>query len=306
MNDLSVLLLQHGLERLLPYLPRLARPSIRLMENESVGVAGNTRLGGLPDVLPHFRWPCLRDCNLSAERAATVDLDEPLVFLGQVNWGQLKPYDIENVLPATGGAIFFMGIGAAVGVFFAATVNAFAPRHFPLPENVKTVLPRRVLEPRFEWTLPPYGLHGTIGGGDFQMGFFDTLFGEVEFLELSDAERKAYGQFRSQLVHPGTYRHRVLGHADYEQNPMQLDLERRARGLTLDQQTYLTLCDPTASLTRQLKLQALASKWRLAFQVARFSDNDELWGNAGTTYFWSKQDDLSSLVPRFVGDAQTD
>ena len=57
MTDISVLLFQHGLERLLPYLPTLARPSIRLIENESVGVAGDTRLGGLPDVLPHFRWP---------------------------------------------------------------------------------------------------------------------------------------------------------------------------------------------------------------------------------------------------------
>lgn len=304
MNDLSVLFLQHGLEKLLPYLPLLVRPSIRLVETEEIGAAGVSRLGGLPDILPHFRWPRLRDCPSAPEGAENADLDTPLIFLGQLNWAQLKPYDLENVLPASGGAIFFTGVGAGAGHYFVATVNQFAPRHFPLPENLKYVLPRRVLQPQFEWTLPYYGYHGTIGGGDFQKCFFDVVSPAIEFMELSDAERKAYEGLRTQVRHLGIHCHRVLGHADYEQNPVQLDLERRTRGLSLDHETYISLCDPTLPLTRQLKRQTFESQWRLAFQLAHFITDDGLWSDGGTHYFWSKRSDLSASLPRFIGDAQ--
>ncbi len=304
MNELAVLCLQHGLERLLPYLPVLARPSIRLLETEVVGTAGASRLGGLPDVLPHFRWPRLRDCHLPAEQAESADLDEPLVFLGQLNWGQLKPYDFENVLPASGGAIFFTSLGAAAGHYFVATVNQFSPHHFPLPQDLKHVLPRRVLQPQFAWTLPYYGYHGTIGGGDFQRCFFDTVSPAIEFLELSHVERKAYEGFRAQVMQTGTHPHRVLGHADYEQNPIQFDLERRTRGLSLDRETYLTLCDPTAPLTRQLKRQTFESQWRLAFQIGHFITEEGLWQDGGSYYFWSKRNDLSASLPHFIGDLQ--
>lgn len=304
MNDLSVLFLHHGLEKLLPYLPLLARPSIRLFETEEVGDAGVSRLGGLPDVLPHFRWPRLRDCQSAPAGANDSDLYAPLVFLGQLNFAQLKPYDLENVLPASGGAIFFTGLGAGAGHYFVATVNQFAPRHFPLPENVSHVLPRRVFHPQFEWTLPYYGYHGTIGGGDSRRCFFDTVSPAIEFLELSDVERKAYKALRGQAGQAGAHRHRVLGHADYEQNPLQLDLERRTRDLSLDSETYLSLCDPSAPLTRQLKRQTFESQWRLAFQLAHFITPDGLWEDGGTYYFWSKRNDLSASLPRFIGEAQ--
>lgn len=304
MNELAVLCLQHGLERLLPYLPLLARPSIRLLETEEMGNAGVSRLGGLPDVLPHFRWPRLRDCRGVPEGAQDTDLDVPLMFLGQLNWAQLKPFDLENVLPPTGGALFFTGQGEGANHYFVATVNQFAQRHFPLPEELKHVLSRRVLQPHFEWTLPNYGYHGTIGGGDFQQCFFDTVSPAIEFLELSDAERKAYKGLKAQAGQPGAHRHRVLGHADYEQNPLQLDLERRTRGLLLDRETYLTLCDPTAPLTHQLKRQTFESQWRLAFQIGHFISEEGLWEDGGTYYFWSKRKDLVASLPRFIGDVQ--
>ncbi|BCM91424.1 hypothetical protein IAD21_03296 [Abditibacteriota bacterium] len=304
MNDLAVLFLQHGLERLLPHMPTLARPSIRLRETEEVGRAGYSRLGGLPDAYPDFRWPRFRDCQLSAQQAETLDLDTPLIFLGQLNWQQLKPFDTANALPTSGGALFFTGLGLGAGTYFVANLDEFAPRHFPLPEHLKYVLPRRLLYPQFEWTLPYYGFHGTIGGGDARKCFFDTLSPGIEFLVLSDAESKAYEQLRANLGQAGSSRHRVLGHPDYEQNPMRLDLECQTRGLVLNYKTYLELYDPQAPLTRQLKQQALDSKWRLAFQVGHFSTDEGLWGDGGTHYFWSKQEDLYSPVPRFIGSGQ--
>jgi uncharacterized protein YwqG len=302
MNDLSILFLQHGLERLLPHLPTLARPSIRLFETEGLGSAGSSRLGGLPDVSPVFRWPRLRDCHLSPKQAANSNLDTPLIFLGQLNWEQLKPYDIEGVLPLSGGALFFTGLEG--GAYFATSIQEFYPYHFPLPGDLKYVLPRRLLRPQHEWTLPHYGFHGTIGGGDARKCFFDTLYPGIEFLVLTDSERKSYEQLRANLGQAGTHRHRLLGHPEYEQNPMRLELECQARGLDLNYKNYLTLYDPQASLTRQLKQQAIESKWRLALQLGHLCTLDGLWGDAGSYYFWSKQEELYTAMPRFVGTGQ--
>jgi hypothetical protein len=182
-------------------------------------------------------------------------------------------------------------------------IDAVASHHFPLPDDLRHVLPQRSLLPQFEWTLPRYALHGTIGGGDFQRCFFDTFSPAVEFLELSDTERKAYDAFRAQVTQSGPHRHRVLGHPEYEQNPVQLDLERQARGL-LSYENYLTLCDPQALLTRQLKRQALESQWRMVLQLAYLVGHQGLWSDAGTYYFWSKQSELQTAHPRFVGDVQ--
>jgi len=305
MKDLALLFQAHGLGRLVPHLPTLARPSIRLLENEqSPNAVGCCRLGGLPDAPDGFVWPRVGDC-LPSPQLADVDLEAPLAFLGQLNWKQLKPFDLETVLPLSGGALFFVAFGA--WAYHVVPVPEFSSRQALAPKNLQDVLPARILAPRIEWTLPYYGSHGTIGGGDYRNCFFDVLAPEAEFLELDEAEQGAYEEVRLQLQAPSSRyvpHHRVLGHPDYEQNPMRLELEEQARGLSLDYETYLTLCDPQAPLTEQLKQQALESDWQLAFQVACFCDHPDLWGDGGTYYFWSQTQELLLPNPRFVGDGQ--
>jgi len=305
MNNIASVLRAHDLERIVPHLPALARPSIRLLESDQTPSAvSSCCLGGLPDAPADFVWPRVRDCSLSSQ-PADADLDAPLAFLGQLNWEQLRPFDVENVLPPSGGALFFVGFG--VWVYHVVPIKEFASHQVAAPQNLKEVLPARALTPELEWTLPYYGSHGTIGGGDAQNCFFDVLSPEVEFLELDEAEQGAYEEVRLQLQAPSSRsipHHRVLGHPDYEQNPMRLDLERQTRGLSLDYETYLTLCEPQEPLTKQLKQQALESNWQLAFQVACFCDQDELWGDGGTYYFWSQAHELLLPNPRFIGDGQ--
>jgi len=305
MNNIALLFQVNGLGRLVPHLPALARPSIRLLEEEECKVAtGCCRLGGLPDAPDGFAWPRVGDC-LSSPQTRDANLEAPLAFLGQLNWEQLKPYDIENVLPSSGGALFFTAFG--VWVYLVVPIKEFGSQAVATPQNLQSILPARALMPEFEWTLPYYGTHGTIGGGDYRNCFFDVLSPEVEFLELDKAERDAYDEVRLRLQVPSSRyvpHHRVLGHPDYEQNPMRLELEEQARGLSLDYETYTTLCDPQAPLTTQLKQQALESNWQLAFQVACFCDHPDLWGDGGTYYFWSKAHELLLPHPRFIGDGQ--
>jgi len=305
MNDIAHLLEANGLGRLVSHLPALARPSIRLLEEEGRDAAtGCCRLGGLPDAPDGFVWPRVSDCSPSPQ-TSDADPDAPLAFLGQVNWEQLRPFDLGNVLPPSGGALFFVAFG--VWTYIAVPVKEFGSQTIVAPKNLKEVLPARALTPEPEWTLPYYGTHGTIGGGDSRNCFFDVFSPELEFLELNEAECDAYEEVRLQLQVPSSRyvpHHRVLGHPDYQQNPMRLDLEGQTRGLSLDYETYLTLCDPQAPLTKQLKEQALESDWQLAFQVACFSDHPELWGDGGTYYFWSQARELLSPHPRFVGDGQ--
>ncbi len=299
--DLEELFRQHNLQRLIPHLPALARPSIRLLETEDVVSVGLSRLGGLPEAPAGFVWPRVRDCS-PEYLGEGADPDAPLAFLGQLNWAQLKPFDVENVLPASGGALFFAGFG--VWCYFAASVDSFAAP-VAAPTDLASVLPELLLAPQFEWTLPAYGSHGTIGGGDIRNCFADVFAPETEFLELSRDEQDAYDKVRESLSQPERrHIHRVLGHPNYEQNPMVLDLERQARGLKLDYETYSTLCEPDAPLTVELKQQAVESNWQLAFQVACFCDDDELWGDGGTYYFWNRACELQLPQPRFIGDGQ--
>ncbi|RYX83047.1 DUF1963 domain-containing protein [bacterium] len=291
MTDLEPLFHHHGLQRLIPHLPQLARPSIRLLETEKTTDAGYSRLGGLPDTPADFTWPHSHD-----------SLDKPLIFLGQLNWGELKPHDIENILPSSGGVLFFVNPGNADSC--VVPLAEFAPQPVAPPPDLAYILPVQHVRPHCEWTLPYYGFHGTIGGGDSRRCFFDVHWPEIEFFELTDAERNAYEQLIAGIAHPGHFRHRLLGHSDTIQNPMRLDLERQARGISLDYENYLTLCDPQAPLTRGLKQQALESDWQLAFQISSFCSHHELWGDGGTYYFWIKKNDLNSPSPRFICEGQ--
>src|SRR5437763_17178634 len=85
-----------GLSRLPKDLDFLARDSIRLhtkLAGENDVSIGASRVGGVPDVPPDFKWP---------ERK-----EVPQSFIAQLNLEEVHPYDTHGALPSRGMLWFF-------------------------------------------------------------------------------------------------------------------------------------------------------------------------------------------------------
>lgn len=74
----------------------LLRPAIRIFASNNMvpGGTGQSKLGGNPDLPKDWDWPLYEG--------------QPLNFLLQINLADVKPYDLENLLPASGHLYFFV------------------------------------------------------------------------------------------------------------------------------------------------------------------------------------------------------
>src|SRR5436305_7694173 len=87
---------QAGISRLLKDIDALAKPSIRLYTtpvDEASLPGGASKVGGHPDLPPGLAWPEFGGL--------------PQSFIAQIRLAEVKPYDAEDVLPATGMLWFF-------------------------------------------------------------------------------------------------------------------------------------------------------------------------------------------------------
>jgi uncharacterized protein YwqG len=87
----------------------------------------------------------------------------------------------------------------------------------------------------------------------------------------------------------GRTQHRILGHPQLIQNPMELECQLASNGVYCG--------GPEGYQSKRAKsLESGAADWRLLLQI----DTDEdgpgwMWGDVGRIYFWIKQQDLKSL-----------
>jgi uncharacterized protein YwqG len=87
----------------------------------------------------------------------------------------------------------------------------------------------------------------------------------------------------------GPTQHRLLGHPQLIQNPMELECQLASNGVYCG--------GPEGYESEKAKhLQSGAADWRLLLQI----DTDEegpgwMWGDVGRIYFWIKEHDLKNL-----------
>jgi uncharacterized protein YwqG len=99
----------------------------------------------------------------------------------------------------------------------------------------------------------------------------------------------SYRALCDELTRTGSLTHRLLGHPQLIQNPMELECQLASNGI---------YCGG-ASRFQEAEAKALepgAVDWRLLLQI----DTDEdgpgwMWGDVGRIYFWIKKQDLASL-----------
>ena len=243
---------------------------------------GASRLGGIPDVPPDFEWPrwlappTWWDKLRARWQPRT---PTPLGFLAQVNLSEMPC--IDPAMPLTGWLYFFYDFyrcpwgfdptdREAFRVFYIdCLVSRLKRAMMPADSNRKHVDHACRVEAQAMLTLP------------------DALPDEV----ADDDQFGAYDELRERL--PDADGHRLLGHPQIVQGPMELECQLASNGLYCG--TAAGYDDPRAKA-----LEAGAVDWRLLLQI----DTDEdgpgwMWGDLGKIYFWIKKQDLAAR--RFDG-----
>lgn len=258
---------QTGISRLLKDLDVLAKPSIRIYPtpvDEASLPLGISKVGGLPDLPPDLIWPEFQGL--------------PQSFIAQFRLAEVKPYDAEGILPATGMLWFFYDAkqeaygddphdrGAWQILFRESDLTNF--RRTPAPAR----LPK---ESRFKASAVRFASEVTLSQVP-QM--------EVANYDWSDEELEKYEDLVARLTPPDqrAFRHRLLGNPDLIQDDMRLQCQLISHGIT----------DENNPVAQELKKGAM--DWRLLFQV----DTDERigmrWGSAGMLYYWITSTNLQA------------
>ncbi len=100
------LIADEGLRELKRPVLRLARPALRMKEGGRTVPVGASKVGGLPDLPPGFRWPAGGDCH-AIYNDDTGGTDRLAGFLAQINFAEVAHTEAGRELPAEGLLSFF-------------------------------------------------------------------------------------------------------------------------------------------------------------------------------------------------------
>jgi uncharacterized protein YwqG len=245
---------------------------------------GESRIGGIPDLPPSLEWPRWipraptydrygRDWNPSGPAA--------LGFIAQIDLSSIP--NVDGVLPTNGWLYFFYDRycepwgfdpadrGCCRAVYAECDRSSLTRTQPPSDADPEHMAEPCLVEAWAELTLP------------------DDLPG----IEYGTAAYEAYRELCDELAKPGGFtQHRLLGHPQLVQNPMELECQLASNGV------YCGGVEGCQSHEAK-RLQAGTADWQLLLQI----DTDEdgpgwMWGDCGRIYFWIKKQDLA--VRRFA------
>jgi uncharacterized protein YwqG len=256
-----------GLSRLLKDIDFLAKDSIRLYAKPAgeydISI-GASRIGGVPDVPPGFRWP---------ERK-----EVPQSFIAQINLDDVHKFDTNGALPQRGILLFFYdakqetygadpadrgGWSIYFSDDYAGLQRITAPVNLPAESQFKACSIRFASEitlsqqpkleiPDFDWT-------------DDEVHKYETLL----------------STFPNPDDHAALH-NRLLGNPETIQDDMRLECQLASHGVT-------DINDPRAT-----ELSKGAMDWQLLLQIDTDERTGMRWGDAGMIYFWITGSDLKA------------
>ncbi len=230
---------------------------------------GTSHLGGAPLLPPDFAWPRVSE--------------EPLVFLGQLDLGQLRPLPPgpdADLLPRTGMLSLFFITGDpdpahGQGLLFyfpdpAVLVRTAKPRDVRDPSYPIYILTGQADDPALPgWEQPFYALLlDTFGGAD-----------ECPYSRAIEVVRDL-ATYGGQWWDEGVPRHQLLGY------PHILQSDALAAA-AYDEREHLGVAHPPWN-SRETAEQA--AQWRLLWQVD--SEDDLMLGDVGMVHVVIREEDL--------------
>jgi uncharacterized protein YwqG len=259
---------RQAFERLPDRVKRCVRPSLRIRTIPTPVDAlklAQSRIGGLPDLPPEFKWPRYDGLALS--------------FIAQLDLAELALQPSVLPLPRQGSLVFFYDSEQRTWGFDPKDRGSAVVSYIGAPTSslVRTDLPADVSEPgKFQCCALRYNHEQNLP--DACSAYYDP--------ELSEDEKTLLFNYhdavRDQSNAP---RHRIGGHADCVQNPMELECQLVTNGLYCGDATGYE--DP-----RRATLASGTLEWRLLLQIDTDDDARMMWGDCGTIYYWIREEDL--------------
>lgn len=247
---------------------RYRRNSVRLIPTPaelSIIPLGGNRIGGCPDVPKDFEWPRFEN--------------HPLSFIAQLNLADIAHYELGLDLPICGSLLFFYDSqqrtwgfaprdkGSAVVLYSSCDTDQL--RRVPLPPEIDKM--------------------GVFNGcslafkPDTNYPSYDSIFFNPELSE--DEMNRLFAYQEQQRANDFGPFHRIGGHADCVQNPMELECALVTNGL---------YCGDASGYSDPMRkeLEYDAENWRLLLQIDSDDHAGMMWGDVGMIYYWIHTSDL--------------
>jgi uncharacterized protein YwqG len=264
-------------------LPQLARASIRLVtervDQPQLGL-GESRIGGMPDIPAGFEWPRWRPTKQRDDKFGEPwhpMSPAPLGFIAQIDLQEVPR--IEDALPSSGWLYFFYDRYCEAWGFD------------PVDRGCCRILYSNCERSLLERAEPPFDSDPKHVAYPCRLKTWAelTLPDDLPNVEYGTPTYDGYRETIDMLNKAGASAHRLLGHPQVIQNPMELECQLASNGV------YCGTSEGYQS-ARAKMLADGASEWRLLLQI----DTDEdgpgwMWGDVGRIYFWIKRKDLASL-----------
>lgn len=265
---------RQAFERLPDRVKRCVRPSLRI-RTSPISVddlrLGQSRVGGIPDLPRDFEWPWFKGLGLS--------------FVAQLDLAELAVQPVVLPLPKQGSLAFFYDSEQRTWGFDPKDRGSALVVYFPGPASslTRTPIPDGVYETgRFSCSAVNYDLEENLP--DPSSLYFDSQLSEEEndlLCAVDDAMRD------------DAPLHRLGGHANCVQNPMELECQLVTNASRLLASGLYCGDDATGyENVPEKSLAPGALDWRLLLQIDTDDDLGMMWGDCGVLYYWIKEEDL--------------
>ncbi|MFC2689618.1 Protein containing DUF1963 [Propionibacterium freudenreichii] len=250
------------------------------------GEAGQSRLGGRPDVPRDFEWPRFQDKDDDS-----ADANRPLTFLAQVNLADATRYDTEGLLPTAGVLSFFYEMETQEWGFDPRDKGSARVFFF---EDPATLRPASAPDDLDDWFPDGQAIsYRNMVDLPAWLGFTE-LPEEVRRtnplpVPLTDIEWEDYDAMREEYGAPSegddAVTTKLLGHPDVVQNPMEAECEMVTRGMADGAEGE--------EISQELRddIEKASRDWTLLFQMG--TDSGLEFGDVGHINYWIKKQDLA-------------
>lgn len=269
LEDLKLQYEKHQLHHYFDEMKKYARNAIKInleaMNDEDIDI-GSSKIGGLPDLPKDIDWFINEDTHI------------PMAFVAQINFAQVKEFDIENQLPEKGILYLFYDCsldGMPWGFdpkdksgkkvfYYDGNIEDLERKPLPINMDKYSYINSAKLSFNSEMNIPDYW----------------SYFGRT--IQLNDEENDRYWDLKEEY---DEVQNKLLGHSDNIQGEMELECELVTHGIYCGNPSGYQ--DP-----KRKELEKNVNQWHLLLQIDTNDEIDMIWGDCGRIYLWITDENL--------------
>lgn len=264
---------RNGLENYFSQMKAYAKSTVYLTlqkTDDSTLKTGISKIGGLPDLPGDIDW-------FYNESTGT-----PMTFICQINFEEIKNYDIEQKLPEKGILYFFYDCSEDGMTWGFDPADGKGRKVYFYDGDLSTL--ERKTPPQ---NLDEYGVLFDSAELSFEQGLElpDIFSSYGQFLNLSEEEKDRYWDLLDETAEEPV--NKFLGHSNNIQGAMELECELVTNGLYCGNST-----DYQSEKAKELEKNFV--NWNLLLQIDSNDEIDMMWGDCGRLYLWITEENLKN------------